>query len=152
MCMRTEFTIYKGGISFPGNQIKIRDDANRWTKRLSTAGTVISIILGAYLIFRGLVDSPGEVPWIGLGTVLVGLLSILVGARINTDGELEAGQVMKAVISRDFAGYLNVTFHLVNSQRRKVVLDYNDEDKFEKFCMKEFLETLRYKSISAEVR
>ncbi|MCK7534099.1 MAG: hypothetical protein MZV63_25290 [Marinilabiliales bacterium] len=46
----------------------------------------------------------------------------------------------KAVISHDFAGYLNVTFHLNNSRKRKAVLDYNDEDKFEKFYLKEFIE------------
>ena len=150
--MKTEFVIYKGSISFPGNQIMIRDDLNKWTNRLSAAGSAISVLVGVYMIGRSIVDSPGEISWIGLATIAVGLLSILIGTRISTDGELDAGQVEKAVISHDFAGYLNVTFHLSNSRKRKAVLDYNDEDKFEKFYLKEFIETLNGRAIRTEIR
>jgi hypothetical protein len=150
--MKTEFVIYKGSISFPGNQIMIRDDSNKWTRWLSTASSVATIIIGAYMTGRSLVVSPGEISWIGLATIAVGLLAILIGTRISTDGELDAGQVEKAVISHDFAGYLNVTFHLSNSRKRKAVLDYNDEDKFEKFYLKEFIETLNGRAIRTEIR
>lgn len=150
--MKTEFVIYKGSISFPGNQIMIRDDSNKWTRRVSTAVSAISVLAGAYMTGRSLVVSPGEFSWIGLATLVVGLLSILVWTRISTDGDLDAGEVEKAVISHDFAGYLNVTFHLSDSRKRKAVLDYNDEDKFEKFYLKEFVETLNSKTIRTEIR
>lgn len=150
--MKTEFTTYKGEISFLENQIKIRDDANKWTKRLSTASSVISILVGAYMTGRSLVVSPDEISWIGLATVSVGFISILFGVKINTDGELETGQVLKAVISHDFIGYMNVTFHLSNFQKRKVALDYKDEDRFEKFSLKEFIEALKSNSIVTEIR
>jgi hypothetical protein len=150
--MKTEFLIYKGSISFPGNQIMIRDDSNKWTRWLSTASSVATIIVGAYITGRSLVVSPGEISWFGLATIAVGLLSILIGTRISADGELDAGLVEKAVISHDFAGYLNVTFHLSNSRKRKAVLDYNDEDKFEKFYLKEFVEALNGRAIRTEIR
>jgi len=150
--MKTDFVIYKGSISFPGNQIMIRDDLNKWTNRLSATGSAISVLGGVYMIGKSIVDSPGEISWIGLATIAIGLLAILVGTRISTDGELDAGQVEKAVISHDFAGYLNVTFHLSDSRKRKAVLDYNDEDKFEKFYLKEFIETLNSKTIRTEIR
>jgi len=150
--MKTEFVIYKGEIKFLDNQIKIRDGIFKWQKKMTTAYSATYIAAGVYLVIRYFVTDQNWALWVGLAIITIGVIALIGGSKVNMDNELDAGQVEKAVISEDFMSYLNLTLYLKNSQKRKVQLDYRDEDRFEKFHLNELIETLKSYSIGTEVK
>ena len=150
--MKTEFVIYKGEIKFLENQIKIRDNIFKWQKIMGTAYSMIYIIGGTYLVIRHFGTHQYWIIIGGLAIIAIGIITLITGSKVNMDNELDAGQVEKAVISEDFMSYVNLTLYLKNSQKRKVQLDYRDEDRFEKFHLNELIETLKSLSIITEVK
>ncbi len=90
--------------------------------------------------------------WVGLAIIAVGIIALIAGSKVNMDNEIDVRQVEKAVISADFMSYLNLRLYLKNSQKRKVQLDYRDEDRFEKFHLNELVETLKSYSIETEIK
>ena len=150
--MKTEFVIYKGEIKFLDNQIKIRDNIFRWQKIMGTAYSAIYIAAGDYLVIRHFVADQNWAFFVGLAIIAVGIITLIGGSKINMDNLLDLRLVEKAVISEDFMSYLNLTLYLKNSQKRKIQLDYRDEDRFEKFHLSELIETLRSYSINTEVK
>jgi hypothetical protein len=150
--MKTEFVIYKGEIKFLDNQIKIRDNIFRWQKIMGIAYSAIYIAAGVYLVIRHFVADQNWALLVGLAIITIGVITLIGGSKVNMDNELDAGQVEKAVISEDFMSYLNLRLYLRNSQKRKVQLDYRDEDRFEKFHLNELIETLKSYSIITEVK
>lgn len=150
--MKTEFVIYKGEIKFVDSQIKIRDGIFKWQKTMGTVYSAIYIAVGIYMIIRHFVTDHNWALWVGLAAIAFGIIGLIGGSKINMDNELDAGQVEKAVIAKDFMSYLNLTLFLKNSQKRKVQLDYRDEDRFEKFHLGELIETLKSYSIDTEIK
>jgi len=150
--MKTEFVIYKGEIKFLNDHIKIRDGIFKWQKKFNMAYSVVLIFGGAYMIIRHFATPQDWALWVGLGIIAVSITGIIAGSKVSMDNDLVIRQVEKAVISENFASYLNLTLYLKNSQKRKVVLDYRDEDKFATFYQNELIETLKSCSINTEVR
>jgi hypothetical protein len=150
--MKTEFVIYKGEIKFVDSQIKIRDGIFKWQKKMSIAYSAIYIIGGAYMVIRHFMAVQDWALWVGLAIIAIGIITPIAGLKVNMDNELDGRQVEKAVIGKDFMSYLNLTLYLKNSQKRKIQLDYRDEDRFEKFHLSELIETLRSYSIETEVK
>jgi len=89
---------------------------------------------------------------LGIAVLAIGIVGLITGLKVSTDKSLDIRQVEKAVIKEDFSSYLNLTLYLKNSQRRKVALDYRDEDHFSKFYLKELIETLKFFSINTELK
>ena len=150
--MKTEFVIYKGEIKFLDNQIKIRDGIFKWQKKMSIAYSVIYIVGGVYLVIRYFVKNQNWALWLGLATIAFVIIALIVDSKVNRDNELDERQIEKAVISKDFVSYLNLTLYLKNLQKRKIQLDYRDEDRFEKFYLSELIETLKSFSIDTDVK
>lgn len=151
--MKSEFTIYKGEIKFLDNQIKIRDGIFKWYKKLRTAYAVAAIIIGGvYMGIKYFTTHHAYVIFVGLALIALGIILLITGSKVSTDPELDVRQVEKAVISQDLVSYLNLTLYLKNSQKRKVALDYRDEDQFKKFYLNELIETLKSFSINTEVK
>jgi H+/gluconate symporter-like permease len=150
--MKTEFVIYKGEIKFLQNQIKIRDNIFKWQKIMSTAYSAIYIAAGVYLVIRHFEADQNWSLFVGLAIIAIGIIILITGSKVNMDNVLDAGQIEKAVISEDFMSYLNLTLYLKNSQKRKIQLDYRDEDRFEKFHLNELIETMKSLSIGTEVK
>ena len=150
--MKTEFVIYKGEIKFLDNQIKIRDDIFKWQKIMSIAYSAIYIAAGVYLVIRHFVADQNWALLVGLAIITIGIITLFAGSKVNMDNEIDVRQVEKAVISADFMSYLNLRLYLKNSQKRKVQLDYRDEDRFEKFHLNELIETLKSFSIETEIK
>ena len=150
--MKTAFTIYKGEIKFLNNQIQIRDGIYKWHKKMSTVYAVVFIFFGVWEIYKYFAVHHIWIFFIGLACILFGIVGLITGSRLSTGTVFDAGQVQKAVISHDFASYLNLTFYLKNSQKRKIQLDYRDEDRFEKFYLNELIETMKGLSINTEVK
>jgi hypothetical protein len=150
--MKTEFTIYKGGIKFLDNQIQIRDGIYKWHKTMSTVYAVVAVLFGAYEAYRYLTTHHIWYLLLGLAIIVLGIAGLITGLKVSTDTFFDAGQVEKSVVSKDFVSYLNLTLYLKNSQKRKVQLDYRDEDRFEKFYLNELIETLKSFSIDTAVK
>jgi hypothetical protein len=150
--MKTEFVIYKGEIKFLYGQIKIRDGIFKWQKIMGKAYAAIYIVFGIYLVIRNFMTDQNWALWVGLAIITTGVITLIGDSKVNMDNEIEVRQVEKAVISQDFMSYLNLTLYLKNSQKRKVQLDYRDEDRFEKFHLGELIETLKSFSIKAKVK
>jgi thiol:disulfide interchange protein len=148
--MKTEFVIYKGEIKFLDSQIKIRDGIFKWQKKMSIAYAAIYLAAGVYLIVRHFVTAQNWALWVGLAVIAFVIIALIAGSKVNMDNKIDVRQVEKAVISADFMSYLNLKLYLKNSQKRKVQLDYRDEDRFEKFHLNELIETLRSYSIETE--
>ena len=119
---------------------------------MSTAYSAIYIAAGVYLVIRHFVTDQNWALWVGLAIITIGVITLIGGLKVNMDNELDVRQVEKAVISKDFVSYLNLTLYLKNSQKRKVQLDYRDEDRFEKFHLNELIETLKSYSIRTETK
>jgi hypothetical protein len=150
--MKTEFVIYKGDIKFLNNHIKIRDGIFKWQKKMTMAYSGAFIIGGAYVVIRHFATPQDWALWVGLGIIAFGIIGFFAGSKVNMDNDLDVQQVEKAVISEDFASYLNLILYLKNSQKRKVVLDYRDEDRFATFYQNELIEVLQSCSIKTEVK
>jgi len=150
--MKTEFVIYKGEIKFLDSQIKIRDGVFKWQKKMSIAYSAIYIIGGAYMVIKHFMAVQDWAFWAGLAIISIGIIAPIAGSKVNMDNALDIRQVDKAVIAKDFMSYLNLTLYLKNSQKRKIQLDYRDEDRFEKFHLSELIETLRSFSIETEIK
>jgi hypothetical protein len=149
--MTTKFVINKGELSFVGNRIIIRDEKKSWSKILSYTLYFSSFLYGVVLVCTRY-KTPNDFEFV-LGVIIV--LAFIPGfireIRTNVGNELYISQIDKAVISYNFPNFLKVTFYLRNSQKRQVVLDFNDEDRFEKFYLNEFTQTLKNYSIKTEI-
>lgn len=150
--MKTEFVIYKGVIKFLDNQMMIRDEKKRWSKILSYTLYLSSILYGAVLVCTRY-KTPYDFEFVlGAVILLAGIPGFIRETRTNMGKELTINQIDKAVISHNFANFLKVTFYLKNSQKRQVILDFDDEDRFEKFYLDEFIQTLKSYSIMTEIK
>jgi hypothetical protein len=150
--MKTEFVINKGELSFLGNRIIIWDEKKSWSKILS-----YTVYLSSFLYLAFLVGTQYKTPYdfeflVGAIIVLAFVPGFIRKIRTNVDKELNISQIDKAVISHSFPNFLKVTFYLKNSQKRQVLLDFNDEDRFEKFYLNEFINALKLYSIKTEIK
>ena len=150
--VKTEFVIYKGEIKFQDNKIIIRDDILKWHRFLAVAYPVVYIIFGAYMVIRNLVTHQNWTLLLGLAIIAIGVIALILNSKVSLDNELDVSKVNRAVISKDFASYLNLRLYLKDSRKRKVQLDYRDEDRFEKLYLNELIETLKSFSIDTEVK
>ena len=150
--MKTKFSVYKGEINFLDNQIIITDGIFRWHKYVRMVTVTFYTVTGVYIISRYFTNENVYTILLGFGVLLIGLIGLISGLKVNSDKKLDIGLVEKAVIKEDFASYLNLTLYLKNSQKRKVVLDYRDEDHFSKFYEKDLIETLKSFSIMTELK
>lgn len=150
--MKTEFVVNKGELSFLDNRIMIRDEKKRWSKIMSYILYISSFLYGAVLVGTRY-KTPYDFEFVlGAIILLAGISGFIREARTNVGKELNINQIDKAVISHSFSNFLKVTFYLTNSQKRQVVLDFNDEDRFEKFYLDEFIQTLKSYSIRTELK
>jgi hypothetical protein len=150
--MKTEFVIYKGDIKFLDNHIKIRDGIFKWQKKFSVVYSAALIFGGVYVVIKHFATPRDWALWVGLGIIAISITGIIAGSKINMDNDLDVLDVEKAVISDDFASYLNLTLYLKNSQKRKIALDYRDEDRFAKFYQNDLIEALNSCSIPTEIK
>lgn len=150
--MKTRFAVYKGEIIFLDNQITITDGIFKWHKYITMVYVVIYFVGGAYILSRYFSNQNILMIPLGVAVLLVGIIGLTTTLKVNTNKTLDIGQVEKAVIKEDFSSYLNLTLYLKNSQRRKVALDYRDEDHFRKYYVKELIETLKCFSIMTELK
>ena len=150
--MKTEFVVNKGELSFLENRILIRDEKKGWSKILSYTAYISFFIYGAVLVGTKY-KTPYDFEFVlGAVILLAGIPGFIREARTNMGKELTINQIDKAVISHNFANFFKVTFYLKNSQKRQVVLDFNNEDRFEKFYLNEFIQTLKSYSIKTEIK
>ena len=148
--MKTRFTVYKGEVNFSDNQIIITDGIFKWHKRVNMVYAALYMAGALYLIGRYIVSHNSNMILLGIAVLALGVFGLVSDSKTNTDKILDIRQVDKAVIREDFTSYLNLTLHLKNSQRRKVVLDYRDEDHFRKFYLNDLIETLQSFGITVE--
>jgi hypothetical protein len=149
--MKTDFHIYTGEIKFLDNRIKIKDGGFKWHKKMSIAYSVFFILAGAFVAGRYFSNHHIRVILEGGALILVGIITLAAGRRVNTDTEIDIRQVEKAVISENFLSYLNLTLYLKNSQKRKIALDYRDEDHFRQYFANDLVVVLKSHSITTQV-
>jgi hypothetical protein len=151
--MKTEFAVYNGDIKFMGDQIIISDGIFSWHKKLRTAYAIAAILIGGFFVsIRYFTSHHAYVIFVGLALIVIGIILLITGSKVTTDPEFDLKKVEKAVISQDTASYLNLIIYHKNSQKRKVALDYKDEDQFKKSQLSELIETLKIYSIDTEVK
>ncbi len=149
--MNTTFTVYKGKINFLDNRIIITDGIFKWHKRLNMFFVAFYIAAALYIIGRYFINHNSNI-LLGIAVLAFGVFGLIIGSKTNTDKSLDLRQVERAVIREDFASNLNLTLHLKNSQRRKIVLDYRDEDHFRKYYLNDLIETLQSVGIPAKLK
>ena len=150
--MKTRFIVYKGEINFLNNQIIITDGIFKLHKYVNMVFVAIYITGGLYILGRYFANQNIKMIPLGIAVLAIGIVGLITGLKVNTNKMLDIRQVEKAVIKEDFSSYLNLTLHLKNSQKRKVALDYRDEDHFSKYYVKELIETLKCFSIKTELK
>ena len=130
----------------------IRDGIFKWHKIIRLVYPAVYILFGFYMVIRHFVTHQNWTLLLGLAIIMVGIIGLIINSKVSLDNELDIREINKAVISKDFASYLNLKLYLKDSRSRKVVLDYRDEDRFEKFYLNELIETLKSFSIETEVK
>jgi hypothetical protein len=150
--MKTKFVVYKGEINFMDNQIIITDGIFKWYRYMTMFYVAIYFVGGVYVIFRYFSNHNILMIPLAAGIFGVGIIGLITTLKVNTNKTLDIRQVEKAVIKEDFSSYLNLTLYLKNSQKRKVALDYRDEDHFRKYYVRELIETLESFSINTELK
>ena len=150
--MKNVFPIYKGQIKILDNRILINDGIFKWHKILQIIYSVLFVLVGIWLASRYTINK--QLYMIILGIVLMGfgILSIILGLKVNTSTTISVQQIEKAIISRDKISSLNLTLYLKNSQKRKIQLDSRDEDRFWELHIADFTNTLKELSINVETK
>lgn len=89
---------------------------------------------------------------LGIVFFVCGILSFILGLKVNTSTAIDILQIEKAIISKDKISSLNLTLHLKNSQIRKIKLDSREEDQFRELHLTELVNTLKEFTKNIEIK
>lgn len=148
--MKNEFSIYKGQIKFIDHEILINDGIFKWHRTLRMVYSSFFIISGIWIAIKNLNNERILLIILGLVFFVFGIFGIISSLRVNTNTKLDLRQVEKALISRDLSSSLNLTLFLKNSQKRIILLDYREEDKFWDLHISNLVSTLEGLNINTE--
>ncbi len=150
--MNIEFPVYSGHIKFIGDEIHVKDGIFKWHRTLR-------MIYSWFFIFAGISVATWSIKSdrllfiiLGIALLVIGVLGVILGMQVNTSTVLNFRQVERALIYRDRVSSLNLALYLKNSQKRKIILDSKDEDRFWEIHIQNLINTLKGLKIPTEIR
>ncbi len=151
--MKTNFIIHQGELSFMDNLININDKNYRWTKPLLLFSGICVVFYGILIIIKYFKTNDPFDLWPGIILVTLGIPSLIFNQiRITFINQIQYLDIKRVIIKYTFANQYIAIFTLSNSKKRRVILDYNDEGRFEKFSLKDFINALNANDVIAEIK
>jgi hypothetical protein len=150
--MKTNFVIQSGNLSFKDNYILINDNNNKWTGFSVLFGSLGMLLYGIFIIIEHFSIKDHHDLWPGMACIILGIPSLIYRLRTNYDKRIDYSKIKKVIIKHNLTNFLIAGFIFDNATNRRVILDQNDFDKFEKLSLEEFLKTLNDKNIKTEIK
>ncbi len=151
--MKTNFTIHQGEISFMDKVINIHDKNSKWSKPFILFSGICAVLYGTAIIIKYFKTNDPFDLWPGIAIVTIGIPSLIFNQiRITFINQIQYRDIKKVIIKYTFANQYIAVFTLTNSKKRRVILDYNDEGRFEKFSLKDFINALNTNDVITEIK
>jgi hypothetical protein len=150
--MKTHFIIHKGELSFEENYIEINDKKSKRTKSFTVLSSIFPVLYGILIIIKYFKTNDPFDLWPGIILVTLGIPGLIIQTKMTFIKKINFLEIDKVIIKSNFSNSLIADFKISNGKKRRVILDFADLSRFEKFSLDDFVKNLSDKNIKAEIK
>jgi len=150
--MKTHFIIHKGELSFEDNCIEINDKKSKRTKSFTILNSIFPVLYGILIIIKYFKTNDPFDLWPGLILVILGIPGLIIQNKITFISKINFHEIDRVIIKSNFSNSLIADFKISNGKKRRVILDFADLGRFEKFSLDDFVKNLSDKNIKTEIK
>ena len=150
--MKTHFIIHKGELSFEDNCIEINDKKSKRTKSFTILSSIFPVLYGILIIIKYFKTNDPFDLWPGLILVILGIPGLIIQNKITFISKINFHEIDRVIIKSNFSNSLIADFKISNGKKRRVILDFADLGRFEKFSLDDFVKNLSDKNIKTEIK
>ena len=150
--MKTHFIIHKGELSFEDNCIEINDKKSKRTKSFTILSSIFPVLYGILIIIKYFKTNDPFDLWPGLILVILGIPGLIIQNKMTFINKINFHEIDRVIIKSNFSNSLIADFIISNGKKRRVILDFADLGRFEKFSLDDFVKNLSDKNIKTEIK
>ena len=150
--MKTHFIIHKGELSFEDNCIEINDKKSKRTKSFTILSSIFPVLYGILIIIKYFKTNDPFDLWPGLILVILGIPGLIIQTKMTFINKINFVEIDRVIIKSNFSNSLIADFKISNGKKRRVILDFADLGRFEKFSLDDFVKNLSDKNIKTEIK
>jgi predicted nucleic acid-binding Zn ribbon protein len=150
--MKTHFIIHKGELSFEDNCIEINDKKSKRTKSFTILSSIFPVLYGILIIIKYFKTNDPFDLWPGLILVILGVPGLIIQNKMTFINKINFHEIDMVIIKSNFSNSLIADFKISNGKKRRVILDFADLGRFEKFSLDDFIKNLSDKNIKTEIK
>ena len=150
--MKTQFIIHKGELSFEDNCIEINDKKSKRTKSFTILSSIFPVLYGILIIIKYFKTNDPFDLWPGLILVTLGIPGLIIQTKMTFINKINFHEIDRVIIKSNFSNSLIADFIISNGKKRRVILDFVDLGRFEKFSLDDFVKNLSDKNIKTEIK
>jgi predicted nucleic acid-binding Zn ribbon protein len=150
--MKTHFIIHKGELSFEDNCIEINDKKSKRTKSFTILSSIFPVLYGILIIIKYFKTNDPFDLWPGLILVILGVPGLIIQNKMTFINKINFHEIDMVIIKSNFSNSLIADFKISNGKKRRVILDFADLGRFEKFSLDDFVKNLSDKNIKTEIK
>jgi predicted nucleic acid-binding Zn ribbon protein len=150
--MKTHFIIHKGELSFEDNCIEINDKKSKRTKSFTILSSIFPVLYGILIIIKYFKTNDPFDLWPGLILVTLGIPGLIIQTKMTFINKINFLEIDRVIIKSNFSNSLIADFKISNGKKRRVILDFADLGRFEKFSLDDFVKNLSDKNIKTEIK
>ena len=150
--MKTQFIIHKGELSFEDNCIEINDKKSKRTKSFTILSSIFPVLYGILIIIKYFKTNDPFDLWPGLILVTLGIPGLIIQTKMTFINKINFVEIDRVIIKSNFSNSLIADFKISNGKKRRVILDFADLGRFEKFSLDDFVKNLSDKNIKTEIK
>jgi hypothetical protein len=150
--MKTHFIIHKGELSFVDNCIEINDKKSKRTKSFTILSSIFPVLYGILIIIKYFKTNDPFDLWPGLILVILGVPGLIIQNKMTFINKINFHEIDMVIIKSNFSNSLIADFKISNGKKRRVILDFADLGRFEKFSLDDFVKNLSDKNIKTEIK
>ena len=150
--MKTQFIIHKGELSFEDNCIEINDKKSKRTKSFTILSSIFPVLYGILIIIKYFKTNDPFDLWPGLILVILGIPGLIIQNKMTFINKINFHEIDRVIIKSNFSNSLIADFIISNGKKRRVILDFADLGRFEKFSLDDFVKNLSDKNIKTEIK
>jgi len=150
--MKTQFIIHKGELSFEDNCIEINDKKSKRTKSFTILSSIFPVLYGILIIIKYFKTNDPFDLWPGLILFTLGIPGLIIQTKMTFINKINFHEIDRVIIKSNFSNSLIADFIISNGKKRRVILDFADLGRFEKFSLDDFVKNLSDKNIKTEIK
>ena len=150
--MKTQFIIHKGELSFEDNCIEINDKKSKRTKSFTILSSIFPVLYGILIIIKYFKTNDPFDLWPGLILVTLGIPGLIIQTKMTFINKINFVEIDRVIIKSNFSNSLIADFIISNGKKRRVILDFADLGRFEKFSLDDFVKNLSDKNIKTDIK